>query len=221
MLTKHVFALICNPSICNRSRSCLSPKNGCNIKSRACKTKKSSCGWEGEFASHVSWQGSTWSSFPMNGEQSTAWNSINKRLKFKTARNLKIRLEESMEYTQKFSWRKAERSQACTRLELETLGSSRIVPKNLPGHLVLSHKRRPQANIAMNANLAMDDDACHYLLSLRYMGIEWLLFSNYPILLGHETRDWYESVSKVHIEAVATFLIIFGVHMNVSNNRGP
>jgi hypothetical protein len=52
-------------------------------------------------------------------------------------------------------------------------------------------------------------------------GVEWLLFSNHPILLGHETHDWYEIVSNdVHIEAVATFLIIFGAHMNVSNNAG-
>ena len=33
------------------------------------------------------------------------------------------------------------------------------MPKNPLEHLVLSHQSRPQANIALNTNLDMDDDA--------------------------------------------------------------
>jgi hypothetical protein len=61
---------------------------------------------------------------------------------------------------------------ARTWLDFKTRGSSWIVPKNLPRHLVLSSKKEKAAHkqtIAMNINLvlAMEDDAWHYLLSLR------------------------------------------------------
>ena len=112
-----MFALSCNPSICNRSHSCLSPKNGCNIKSHACKTKKSSCGWEGEARSLTG--GSTWLEAPFQWTESNPpleFQEINGRSS-KTVSKLRIRLEESMEYTLKFmKKKKTERSQACTHL---------------------------------------------------------------------------------------------------------
>ena len=46
------------------------------------------------------------------------------------------------------------------------------------------------------------------------MSLKWLLFPTSPFLLGYETCDEYKMVSKIQVEAIATFLIVSGVHMN-------
>ena len=56
------------------------------------------------------------------------------RLKFKTAEKLPIILEEPMEYTPILIIKENRRMPTCNRLELQTLGSQPIMPKNLPDH---------------------------------------------------------------------------------------
>ena len=43
------------------------------------------------------------------------------------------------------------------------------------------------------------------------MGLEWLLL---PILLGYENTQLVRDGCHIQSEAIATFLIVFGAHMN-------
>ena len=57
----------------------------------------------------------------------------NDRLKLKTAGKLPIILEESIEYTS-ILIKENQRMSTCNRLDLQTLGSQQVMPKNLPDH---------------------------------------------------------------------------------------
>ena len=52
-------------------------------------------------------------------------------------------------------------------------------------------------------------------LRLKYMSLKWLLLPTRQLLVGYETRNKYKAVSNSIIEAVATFLVIFGAHMSI------
>lgn len=143
-------------------------------------------------------------------------NFRNKRLKLKTARNLPIGLEESMEYTSKnFHEEKRKDHKHAPGWELETLEFWRIVPKKSPRALGPFTQKTPTSKRCYECQLSHGRWRLPLFIVIKVHRY-WMvtLFQLPNSLLGHETRDWYESVNKVHIEAVATFLIIFGVHMN-------
>ena len=81
--------------------------------------------------------GLTWYS-TMNGENRPLVTDEpvqlrNSRLKFKTSGKLPIISEESVEYTSHYQ-SALRKITTCNRLDLETLGSRLLMPKNLPGH---------------------------------------------------------------------------------------
>ena len=63
----------------------------------------------------------------------------NDRLKFKTIGKLPIILEECIEYTP-IVMKENRRMSTCNRLDLITLGSQPVMPKNLPDHWTKYHK---------------------------------------------------------------------------------